>query len=140
MILFDTSVVIDARDVSSPWHDWAKQQIADAASTEGAALNTIVIAEASVRVQQREQFPRHLEEMGFTLLALPTSTGVIAGKAYALYLERLKGEGKAAPSKVPMGDFLIGAHAEAEKLTLVTRDPARVKTYFPTVDLRTPNG
>ena len=101
-------------------------------------MNTIVIAEASVRVQQREHFPRHLEELGFTLLPLPVSAGTIAGGAYALYIERLKAEGKSPSSKVPMGDFLIGAHAEAEKLTLVTRDPARIKTYFPTVNLRTP--
>ena len=27
MILFDTSVIIDARDSKSPFHGWAKQQI-----------------------------------------------------------------------------------------------------------------
>jgi hypothetical protein len=101
-------------------------------------VNTIVIAEASVHVQQRDQFLNHLEALGFTLLPLPISAGVIAGRAYGIYLERLKAEGKNPPSKVPLGNFLIGAHAEADGLTLVTRDPARVKSYFPNVIVRTP--
>ena len=38
MILFDTSVIIDARDPDSPWHSWAKEQIADAIGGDGAAI------------------------------------------------------------------------------------------------------
>ena len=30
MILFDSSVIIDARDADSPFHAWAKQRIAEA--------------------------------------------------------------------------------------------------------------
>ncbi len=62
MILFDTSVIIDARDKNSPWHEWAKEQIAQAASTEGAAVNTITISEASVRAPDREKVSQHLED------------------------------------------------------------------------------
>ena len=139
MTLFDTSVIIDARDADSPWHEWAKQEIADANDAGGAAVNTIVIAEAAVRVTDREQFPTRLERMGLTLLPLPITAAVPAAKAYAKYLERLKAEGKPSPSKVPLGDFLIGAHAEAEGLRLVTRDLDRVKTYFSSVKLIVPN-
>jgi predicted nucleic acid-binding protein len=38
----------------------------------------------------------------------------------------------------PLPDFYIGAHAEAEGLTLVTRDAARYRTYFPTVAVIAP--
>ena len=38
----------------------------------------------------------------------------------------------------PLPDFYIGAHAEAEGLTLVTRDAARYRTYFPPVKLIAP--
>jgi predicted nucleic acid-binding protein len=139
VILFDTSVVIDARDVSSPWHDWARLQIAEAASEQGAAVNTIVIAEAAVRVEQRDRFASHLQNMGFVLLPLPITVGPVAAKAYSIYLDRLKAEGKGPLSRIPLGDFLIGAHAEVEGMTLVTRDPARVKTYFPSVTIRSPH-
>ena len=138
MTLFDTSVVIDARDPDSPFHEWAKQQIARAVAGAGAAVNTVVIAEASVRVEQREHFARHLGNIGLTVLPLPVSAALPAARSYAVYLDRLKTEGKVAKSKIPLGDFLIGAHAEVEGMSLVTRDPARVSVYFPAVKLIQP--
>lgn len=47
MLLFDTSVLIDARDAASPWHQWAKGQIAHAVATEGACANTVVVSAQS---------------------------------------------------------------------------------------------
>jgi len=38
----------------------------------------------------------------------------------------------------PLPDFYIGARAEAEGLTLVTRDAPRYRTYFPGIPLITP--
>ena len=38
----------------------------------------------------------------------------------------------------PLPDFFIGAHAEAEGLTHLTRDAARYRTYFPQVSLIAP--
>ena len=138
MTLFDTSVLIDARDASSPWHQWAKDQIAEAVAGEGACANTVVVSEASVRATEPDKVPRLLEQMGITLVALPISAAVPAAKAFALYLERLKAEGKKTESKVPLPDFLIGAHAQGEGLKLATRDPKRIATYFPKVSLVTP--
>jgi predicted nucleic acid-binding protein len=128
--LFDTSVIIDARDQDSPFHTWAKEQIAEAVSGDGAAANSVVVAEASVRAKDRDAVPGLLEGFGMTLLALPVSAAVPAAKAFAVYLERLKREGKLAIARMPLPDFLIGAHAQAEGLQLVTRDPDRVRTYF----------
>ena len=138
MILFDTSVIIDARDKDSPWHEWAKEKIASAVSGEGAAVNTVVVAEASVRALDRDAVPALLGAFGMTLVDLPVSAAVPAAKAYALYLDRRKAQGQALGDKTPLPDFLIGAHAQAESLTLVTRDPGRVQTYFPKVQLVTP--
>ena len=138
MTLFDTSVVIDARDTDSPFHEWPKQQIAKAVASDGAAVNTVIISEARGRVEKREHFARHLENIGLTLLPLPVATALPAARSYARYLDRLKAEGKPAKSKIPLGDFLIGAHAEADGMKLVTRDPARVSVYFPQVELIQP--
>lgn len=91
-----------------------------------------------MRVEKREHFARHLENIGLTLLPLPVAAALPAARSYAVYLDRLKAEGKTAKSKIPLGDFLIGAHAEAEGMTLVTRDPARVSVYFPQVELIQP--
>ena len=48
---------------------------------------------------------------------------------------------KAAQVVILFGtSVLIGAHAQAEGMKLVTRDPERVKTCFPKVELVTPPG
>ena len=38
----------------------------------------------------------------------------------------------------PLPDYYIGAHAEADNLTLLTRDTGRYGSYFPSVRLVTP--
>jgi predicted nucleic acid-binding protein len=73
MILFDTSVIIDARDPDSPWHSWAKEQIADAVGGDGAGVNAVVVSEASVRATDPDAVPGSLEAFGMTLLSLPGS-------------------------------------------------------------------
>jgi len=140
VILFDSSVVIDARDSDSLFHDWAKRQIAAAVQEggEGGAVNTIVISEASVRAENRDAVPVLLEDVGLKLLPLPVTAAIPAAKAFAIYLERLKKEGRRTENRVPLPDFLIGAHAKADGLKLVTRDPDRIRTYFPEVQMVTP--
>lgn len=83
MMLFDTSVIIDARDERSPWHKWAQERIADAVAADGAGANTIVISEASVRAEKPEEVPTSLEAIGMTLLPLPTAAAIPAAKAFA---------------------------------------------------------
>ena len=86
MILFDTSVVIDARAPGSPFHDWAKRQIAEAVQEGGVggAVNTVVVSEASSRTENREAVPALLEGLGLKLLPLPVSAAIPAAKAFAI--------------------------------------------------------
>ena len=92
MILFDSSVVIDARDSNSPFHDWAKRQIAATvqAGGEQGAVNTVVVSEASVGAANRDAVPSLLEGLGLKLVPLPVSAAVPAAKAFAVCLDRLK--------------------------------------------------
>ena len=138
MILFDSSVIIDARDAGSPWHGWAEKEISKAVGSEGAAVNAVVISEASVRAKNPDAVPQMLADFGMTLLPLPVSAAIPAAKAFSIYLDRLKAAGKKTEGRVPLPDFLIGAHAQAGQMALVTRDPDRVAAYFPKVNLITP--
>ncbi|MGA2926026.1 MAG: GAF domain-containing protein [Solirubrobacteraceae bacterium] len=65
-------------------------------------------------------------------LNLPWAAAWLASRAFVAYR---RGGGKRT---VPLPDFFIGAHAEAADLSLLTRDPARIRTYFPAVDVIAP--
>jgi predicted nucleic acid-binding protein len=58
----------------------------------------------------------------------------LAGKAFARY----RAMGGSRTGVLP--DFFIGAHAEVERLPLLTRDVRRYRTYFPNVTLIAPEG
>ena len=64
--------------------------------------------------------------------SLPYEAAFLAGKVFFRYRRR-GGEHRAPPS-----DFYIGAHAAVGEYRLLTRDPARYRTYFPTVELIAP--
>ena len=68
----------------------------------------------------------------FERLPLPYKAAFGAARAYRTY--RRAGGVRSAP----LPDFYIGAHAEADGLTLLTRDARRFQTYFPAVKLVSP--
>ena len=65
-------------------------------------------------------------------LALPYAAAFRAGRAFVEY--RRQGGNR----RSPLPDFFIGAHAEVEGMTLLTRDVARYRTYFPKLKLIAP--
>ena len=81
------------------------------------------------RVEELEELlpPNDIER-----LELPYEAAFLAGKAFLSY--RRRGGRRSAP----LADFYIGAHAAVAGLRLLTRDPRRYRTYFPTVNLIAP--
>ena len=63
---------------------------------------------------------------------LPDEAGFLAGKAFLAY--RRHGGTK----RSPMPDFYVGAHAVVGGMTLLTRDAARYRTYFPALNIVAP--
>ena len=67
------------------------------------------------------------------MIQLPRSALFLAGKAFVRY--RRQGGTK----NNVLADFFIGAHAAVAGHRLMTRDPARYRTYFPTLELIAPD-
>ena len=95
-------------------------------------LNPIIYAELAPAFATREALEQWLPPSVFQRLPLPYEAGWRAAQASVQY--RLAGGARSSP----LPDFYVGAHAEVEGLTLVTRDAARYRTYFPAVTLITP--
>ena len=138
MIFVDSNVIIDAQDKESQFRAWAEQIMADALSTDGIALNPIVLAELCVGQDDPKSVEVELREKGLTIVDLPAAAASICARAYTRYrVARKRSGGREAPL-IPPPDFFIGAHAELTDWALATRDPDRYQLYFPEVKLIQP--
>lgn len=73
-----------------------------------------------------------LAQAGMAKEPLPVEASTIVAVAHEQYRSR------GGLREKPLPDFFIGAHAVADGCTLLTRDPARYRTYFPNVPLICP--
>ncbi len=138
MILLDTNVPIYAGDPASPHRSWARATLADAVAGEGAAINSVILAEVCVGDLEPDTVADRIRSWGVEILDLPAAAAPVCAKAYLAYRERRRSEsGKDSP-RLPLPDFFVGAHAEVMGWTVATADPQRFRTYFPSVRLETP--
>jgi predicted nucleic acid-binding protein len=130
--LFDASVLLDIATADPTWLAWSEGQFRAAAAQGPILLNPIIYAELAPAFATQSDLDRWLDPAVFQRRPLPYAAGWLAAQAFVKY--RRAGGTKTSP----LPDFYIGAHAEAEGLTLVTRDGARCRTYFSGVTLIAP--
>ena len=134
MILLDTNVIIYAMDRGSPFCQWARETIAGAVATDGAAVNAVSLAELCIGAVNPDNVAENLLDWGITLLDVPWTVSQEAAFAYHEYRKKSR---KQMPA-MPLPDFFIGAHALTMDWDLATADKGRFKTCFPQVRLRMP--
>jgi predicted nucleic acid-binding protein len=132
MILVDTNVLLDVLKIDPVWANRSQQALDRAVATDDLAINDVVYAELSSRFSTIEDLDQTIAAMPVRHTALPRSALFLAGKAFLKYRQ----SGGTKTGVLP--DFFIGAHAAVENAPLLTRDTARIRTYFPTVSLITP--
>lgn len=132
MTLVDTCVLLDVVRDDPHWADWSQRQLEHAAAHGGLLINPVIYAEFSVWYEDINDVNRVLDDFGAVIDALPREALFLAGKAFRQYRSR----GGTRASVLP--DFLIGAHAAICELPLRTRDTTRVRSYFPTIALLSP--
>lgn len=131
MVLVDANVLLDVVTVDPVWLAWSRGELARLAAS-GLAINPIIYAELAPAFRMEAELAAALKDWPLQRLALPYEAAWPAARAFAEYRRR----GGARTSPLP--DFYIGAHAEVEGHTLLTRDAARYRTYFPKVPLICP--
>ena len=92
----------------------------------------MIYAETSIRFQNITDFDATLAEAGITVAPIPRAALFLAGKTFTRY----RSAGGVRSGVLP--DFFIGAHADVERLPLLTRDRRRYRSYFPAVNLIAP--
>lgn len=132
MNLVDTNVIVDLLDAASPFKEWSEQQLLIARHNGGLSINPIIYAELAAVPSTLPMLDGFLSATGITVQPLSRACARLAGQAFWAYRQR-----KVVKTGV-LADFFIGAQAQAESWTLLTRDAARYKTYFPGVKLICP--
>jgi predicted nucleic acid-binding protein len=132
LTLADTNVLLDVVTNDARWAGWSRHQL-EAASLQGAIwINDVIYAELSVRFARIEDLDATLAIAGIECRPLSRAALFLAGKAFVLYRQAGGTRGSLLP------DFFIGAQAAIEGLVILTRDPRRYRSYFPTVALVAP--
>ena len=132
MTLVDTNVIVDLLSDDPVWFAWSSEHLQQCRSRGATYLNEITYAELAARIAAEADLQAAISELGLVLVRAPTSALFLAGRAFARY--RAAG----GPRTSMIADFFIGAHAEIEKLPILTRDVRRYRTYFPSLTLIAP--
>jgi len=132
-VLIDSNVLLDLMTEDPLWFAWSSEAVARAADSAQLILNPIIYAEVSVRFSRIEDLEAALPSALFSREQIPYEAAFLAGKSF-LHYRRLGGT-----KRSPLPDFFIGAHAAVRGHRLLTRDAARYRTYFPSLELIAPD-
>jgi predicted nucleic acid-binding protein len=131
-VLVDSNVLLDVFTEDPQWFSWSAATLAGCAETATLVINPIVYAEVSVRFETIEDVEDALPTARFRREPLPWEAAFLAGKCYTAYRRR------GGERRSPLPDFYIGGHAAVGGMTLLTRDAACYRTYFPGLELIAP--
>jgi predicted nucleic acid-binding protein len=128
-VLVDSNVLIDVATRDARWYDWSASELHRLANETALVINRLIYAEVSISFARIEEVENALPTSLFRRENIPYEAAFLAGKAFLTY--RRRGGARSAP----LPDFMIGAHAAVSGLRLLTRDPARYRSYYPTVEV-----
>ena len=130
--LVDSNVLIDILSEDDEWFDWSSSMLEEVAHRGVVVINPIVYAEVSLAFERIEELDEALPRAYYQRVDLPWEAAFLAGHAFLKY-RRAGGTRRS-----PLPDFYIGAHAAIARLTLLTRDARRYRSYFPTIRIVAP--
>lgn len=131
-ILVDSNIILDVLTEDSRWASWSMEQLRRLGNEHLLWINPLIYAEVSMGFDRIEDLEEALDPALFRREALPWEAGFLAGKCFLRY--RRAGGTKSSP----LPDFYIGAHAAIRSMSLLTRDAARYRTYFPKLRIIAP--
>jgi predicted nucleic acid-binding protein len=131
--LIDTNILLDVLEQRQQWSAWVYRQFERLAEDGDLIINQIIYGEASVPYATLAAFDEILPSEFIKREDFPWEAAFAAGKIH----KRYRSGGGQKLSTLP--DFLIGAHAAAKGYRILTRDAARFRTYFPSVDVIAPD-
>ena len=132
-VLVDSNILLDVATGDPSWSEWSINALGECADRTTLIINPIIYAEVSIAYDTLEALDAALPPDSYSRDPLPWEAGFLAGRCFVIYRRR------GGLRNTPLPDFYIGAHASIERLALLTRDIARYRTYFPTIEVLGPD-
>jgi predicted nucleic acid-binding protein len=132
MTLVDTNVLLDVLSDDPRWSAWSVRQFAERSVLGPVIINDAIYAELSARMDNQAQLEQALGDLDVSFDRVPMHALFLAGQSYRRY----RSSGGIRTGVLP--DLFIGAHARVVGCPILTRDVRRYRTYFPDVELITP--
>jgi predicted nucleic acid-binding protein len=132
MTLVDTNVLLDVLSDDPRWSAWSVRQLAERSALGPVVINDAIYAELSARMDNQAQLEQALGDLDVSFDRVPMRALFLAGQSYRRY----RSSGGIRTGVLP--DLFIGAHAYVVGCSILTRDVRRYRTYFPGVELITP--
>lgn len=130
----DSNVLLDIITGDPRWGEWSAVALARCLERDRLVVNPIVFAEVAFDFDTIEAVKDILPAADYEYAPIPREAAFLAARSHARY--RAAGGSRA----MILPDFLIGAHAVVERMTLLTRDVRRYRSYFPGLRLICPDG
>jgi predicted nucleic acid-binding protein len=131
--ILDSNVLLDVIYEDSQWTSWSLKWLTQFQQSGELVTNAVIFSETLGRFQHLSDANAIMLRLGIAYEDIPEAAAHAAGLAHAHYRSRGGERTRTLP------DFLIGAHASAKGHRLITRDGARYRTYFPTLDIIAPD-
>ena len=128
--LVDTNVISDVATRDPVWFAWSFEAIT--APGRRLLVNPFIYSELCYHARSGDEVDLLVNELALGYEEMPREALFLAAQAFRTYRQR--GGTKSAP----LPDFFIGAHAQALRVPLLTRDVSRYTKYFPDVRLIAP--
>lgn len=130
--LVDTNIFIDVLGPETLIRHWSLEALRQVLGAGVLVLSPVVWSELAASPLSEGELTAALSWLDPKRESIPFEAAFRAGKAHRAY--RLAG----GQRERTLPDFLIGAHADWRRYRLLTRDGARYRNYFPSVELITP--
>ena len=131
-VLVDSSVILDVIHEDPAWQESSEAALEHAINRGDLVLSSLVIAEIAPSFKSFADLGTRLPPDLYRREPIPEQAAFMAGQVHAIY----RRQGGRRTRTLP--DFFIGAHCAVRGHDLLTRDPNRIRRYFPTVKIIAP--
>lgn len=133
-VLIDTNVLLNVALKDPNWGAWSVERLATLGNEATLVINPVIYAELAPTYARPEDLDKAFPAAYLRREELPYAAAFLAGRMHQQY--RMSG----GTRDRTLPDFLIGAHAMVMEYRLLTRDARRYRTYFPKLEIITPEG